>query len=406
MRNKNFDTTEIYSMFEDSKKLPLIELIKIRKDELNITNLQLSNILSIDKTTLERLLSRIENGEVKSVDFYQILKISQFFNIDIKELSQYYVSSLNSKTIGELEKSRIGSYILDRFDIDGLKRIGFINNKNDIKEIEKRIISFFGLSSIFDYDKVIYKPLFSKTQRNGDDKMRIFWINCAIHQFEKIDNQNKYDCNKLRALIPKIRPYTRYEKNGFKTVIQALFNVGVTVIVQPYLTKTEVRGATFAVNSKPCIVITDFNKTYTTIWFALLHELFHVLYDFEELKTWKYHLTNDSTPELTLFREKYADHFAMEILFSEEKLSFVKSIIKSNLLVEQYAKENQVHPSIIYSFYCYDEKEKGNNFYPFYQKYFGKSDKLLKQVKSNPYTKKSIADEIELIKQILEPTYK
>ncbi len=404
MRNKEFDPVEIYSMFDNDSKKPLIEIIKCRKDKLKITNTQLSDILSIDKTTLDRLLNRIENGEVKSVDFYQILKIAQFFKIDIKELSQFYVSSLSPNIIRDLEKARMGSYILDQFDVEGLKKVGFIEDKNDFRGIEKRIVSFFGLESIYDYDKVVGKAFFSKTKRDGDEKMRRFWINCAIYQFEKIDNPNDYDKEKLLALIPKIRPYTRYEKDGFKTVIQALFNVGVTVIVQPYLTKTEVRGGTFIVNDKPCIVITDFNKSYATVWFALLHEIFHVLYDLEELKTWKYHLTNDSTPELTLFREKYADYFAMQILFSEEKLAFVKSIIKSPVLVEQYAKENQVHPSIIYSFYCFDEQEKGNNYYPLYQKYFGKSSVLLKQVKSNPYTKETIQDEIEYIKQILEPS--
>lgn len=403
MRNNEFNPIDIYKMFDDSKRIPLINIIKEKKEKLGLSNFQLSNILSIDKTTLDRLLDRIEKGETKAIDFYQVLKLSQFFDIDLKELSQYYVSSLHKEDISQLEKIRAGSYIIERFDLKGLKKIGFIDNVNDIKLIEQRIVSFFGLLSIYEYDKEISTPLFSKTKRNSDDKMRSFWINSAICQFKKANNQNEYDKEKLLALIPKIRPYTRYEENGFKTVIQALYNVGITVIVQPYLTKTEVRGATFIVHNKPCIVITDFNKNYATIWFALMHELFHVLYDFEELKIWEYHLTNDKEPELTLFREKYADYFAREMLFSDDKLRFVKSMISSPELVCEYAKKNQIHPSIIYSFYCFMESEHGNNYYPLYQKYFGTPEKLLKQVKTNPYLKVSIDDEIQAIKRILEP---
>lgn len=403
MRKEDICMDDIYNMFEKSNYKPLINIIKEKKEKLNLSNLQLSNILSIDKTTLDRLLERIEKGDVKSIDFYQILKISQFFNVDIKELSQYYVNSLNSENISQLEKARIGSYVVNRFDLKGLKKIGFIDNVNDIQGIEQRIKSFFNLSSIYSYDDRVGLSLFSRTKRISDDKMRVFWLNCAYYQFEKINNPNDFDKEKLLAIIPKIRPYTRYEENGFKTVIQALYNVGITVILQSYLAKTQVRGATFVVNNKPCIVITDFGKTYATIWFALLHELFHVLYDLEELKTWKFHLTGDNEPELNLFREEYADYFAMEILFSKEKLNFVRSIISSPNLVSKYAEENKIHPSIIYSFYCYEENKKGNDYYPFYQKYFGKPDKLYKQIKTNPYNKETIFEEIESIKRILEP---
>jgi len=403
MRNINDHMDNIYKLFGTNEK-PLIDVINEKINEQALTNTQLSNILSIDKSTLDRLLDRIKNGEVKSVDFYQILKISQFFDIGVKEISQYYVSSLSPEHIGHLEAAKIGRYIIDRFDLKGLKKIGLIKDLNDIKHIENRLKVFFDLKSIFEYDEeVLGLSLFSRTKRSSNDKMRDFWLHCANYQFDKIGNPNEYDMDKLLAIVPKIRPYTRYEENGFKTVVQALYNIGITVIVQPYLTKTEVRGATFIVNDKPCIVITDFNKSYSTVWFALLHELFHVLYDLDALKTWKYHLTNDKEPELTLFREQYADHFAMEMLFPKEKLNFVKSIISSPNLVSQYAKENSIHPSIIYSFYCYEEKEKGNNVYGFYQKYFGSSEKLFNQIRTNPYNKESISEEINAIKKILEP---
>jgi len=62
-----------------------------------------------------------------------------------------------------------------------------------------------------------------------------------------------------------------------------LFNIGITIVFQPSLPKTQIRGATFLINDKPCIVITDFNKNYATIWFALIHELHHVLFDLETI---------------------------------------------------------------------------------------------------------------------------
>ena len=169
--------------------------------------------------------------------------------------------------------------------------------------------------------------------------------------------------------------------------------------MQSYLANTKVRGGTFLVNGKPCIVITDFNKHYCNIWFALLHELYHVLNDIEELASWKYHLTGE--PDLNLFNEDLADYFACEMLFPKEKLNFIRHHISAPALVFDYAEQNSVHPSIIYNFYCYDESLKGNKVYQFYQKYFGNPEKAIQSLRTNPWDKKTIYDEIERIKEVL-----
>ena len=58
------------------------------------------------------------------------------------------------------------------------------------------------------------------------------------------------------------------------------------------LPKTQIKGATFVINNKPCIVITDFNKNYGTIWFSLIHELHHVLFDLDSIYDYDKELNN------------------------------------------------------------------------------------------------------------------
>ena len=400
MSKESNDLIEIYKLLESASRKTLIELINEKKEEFALSNLQLSKILSIDKSTFDRLVKKIEEGLVDSIEFYQVLKICQFFQISVDQISQLYVASLKPENIAELERARKANFIVRTFDIKALKEVKFIDTVTEIESIEERIVSFFGLDSIFEYDEVIGAVLFSKTKKKGTyDKMMEFWVRSAYYQFEKIANPNDYDKEKLLALIPKLRAYTRFEEKGFLTVVQALYNVGVTVIVQSYLSKTQVRGGTFVVKNKPCIVVTDFNKSYATLWFALVHELYHVIYDFEELKTWKYHLSGEV--DLNLFKEEYADYFACEMLFSKEKLNYIRHMISSPTIVHEYAEQNKVHPAIIYNFYCYDEVQKGNNQYPFYQKYFGKPDKSLQSIKTNPWDKRNINDEIRRHKLIL-----
>ena len=399
MRNDS-NINDIYKFLEHSETQSLFDLISKKREEMSLSNLQMSKILDIDKSTFDRLLKKIEDGDSSSIDFFTILKICNLFGIEIQEISEIYASSLKPESIGELEQARKANYIINQFDLKGLKDAGFIESITDFKKLEKRIVDFFRLDSIFQFNSEIGMALFSRTKANSHDKMREFWVRSAFYQFEKINNSNDYNRDALLAIIPKIRPYTRFEEKGFLTVLQALYNIGVTVIVQSYLSKTQVRGATLVAKNKPCIVITDLNKSYATLWFALLHELYHVLYDFEELKIWKYYLTGEN--DIYLLREDDADYFAREMLLPKEKLDFVKHIINSPALVAEYAENNKVHPSIIYSFYCYEEKKQnGKDVYGLYQKYFGKPDKIFQVVRTYPWKKESIYQEIETVKKSL-----
>lgn len=403
MRNEPNPMDEIYELLNVSNNKKLIDIISEKIKDLNMPNSHLAKILGIDKTTFDRVLKRIEDGDINSIDFFDILKMSQFFNIPVEEISKIYVSSLKPEYVAELEKARKANFLYNTFDLKGLKEIGFIKSLTDINAIEKKIVDFFKLTNIYDYDEEVGGVLYSKTKKPVADEMKEFWVKSAILQFKKVNNPNEFDKDKLLALIPKIRPYTRYEEKGFLTVIQALYSIGVTVVVQKYLAKRQVRGATFVVNDKPCIVITDFNKHYSTLWFALMHELYHVLYDIEALKTWKYH-TSGAEEGVTkqigsdLFNEDYADYFAREMLFPKEKLDYIKIHIHSNSLVQEYAKTNLIHPSLIYAFFVHDEDQKGKKYYGAFQKYFGSPEKALKNVKTNPFDKETIYEEIEKIK--------
>lgn len=394
---------EIYRLLDSPvKPKTLSQIINEGLEQLGLSKHQLALILNIPSSTFDRIITNINNNDLKDVDFDLLLKLAQFLAVSIDEISQIYVASLTSEKIKEIEDARKANYILNTFDVKALKKEGFIKSI-DFKHIEERVVSFFGLDSIFQYSNEIGGVLFSRTKNLSADKMREMWVRSAIFQFQKIDNPNAFDKEKLLGIIPKIRPYTRYEEKGLLTVLQALYNIGVTVIVQSYLSKTQVRGGTFVINGKPCIVITDYNKTYATLWFALLHEIYHALYDFEELKTLTYHLTGEEQSEIYLFKEDMADYFACEMLFPKENLDYIKHMIKSPVLVDDYAEKCKVHPSIIYSFYCFEQKKDGKDHYPFYRKHFGKSDKAIQVVKTHPWNKETIYEEIEKVKKILTP---
>ena len=393
---------EIYQLLNNPSQKGLHQVIEERINEMGLNNFHVAKILGIDKSTFNRHLEKLASGGVNNLDFFLILKICHFLGISITDITKMFVGSLAPENIRELELARKANYIINTFDVKGLKEQGFLDTTTDFEKIENRIVRFFGLESIFHYSTEVGAVAFSRTKNISHDKMREFWVNAAIFQFKKINNPNDYSVDTLLALIPKMAPYTRYVEKGFHHVIQALFNVGITVIIQSYLSKTQVRGGTFVINNKPCIVITDFNKSYPHLWFALMHELYHVLYDFEQLKTLRYHLTGEAQSDLYLFREDYADMFGWQMLFPKEKREYVKHVIKSESFVYAYAKDNMVHPAIIYAIYCEEKQNlEKKNEYGFYRQHFGNSEKALQYVKCNPWDKDSLTEEIEKIKKSL-----
>ncbi|WAC11434.1 ImmA/IrrE family metallo-endopeptidase [Dyadobacter pollutisoli] len=393
--------SDLFEQVGSGPSVSFSEMVEQKKLELGITDFQMSKILGIPKNTFYRMTKRISEGDVESLDYFSIIKISQLFNLDVQDLTKTYVGSLNSEHIGQIEDARKANYILRTFDVKGLKDLNFISSTTDFQHIENRIKSFFHLDSIFDYSHEVGRVLFSKLH-NSNDKMRELWVRSAFFQFEKIENTNEFNREVLLSLVKNIRPYTRYEEKGFLTVIRALFGVGITVIVQPSPPKAKVRGGTFVVNGRPCIAITDYNNNYATLWFALMHELFHVLNDLDQLKVLKYALTEDGAADLFLLQEEDADWFAREMLFPREFMNYIKHLINSPTSVAKYAEEKRVHPAIIYSFFCYEaNKEMGKNLYGLYQQYFGKTDTALRSLKTNPFGKESIFEEISLIKKRL-----
>lgn len=390
---------EIYSLLShDSQSPDISALIEKRMANLDLSERQLSSILGIERSSLRRL----KEGEAQKVDLLTALKLIQFLGLEVDEFIKLYVSTLPKESIGELEKVRKANYLIENFDLKTLKKIGFISSATDYDEIEEKVVRQFGLTSIFEYSLDVAYPLFKKGKRPFADKMLEYWVKSAYSKFLEINNPNKFDKNGLEFLIPKIRPYSRDVDFGMLTVIKALYNLGVTVIVQPYLLKTRVYGMTMIVNGKPCIALSNYYNKYPTLWFTLLHEIAHVFYHMDKVASLGYHVSGND--DLYLM-EPEADLFAREILFSEEKLNYIKPFIDNNRVVEQYAEQNKVHPSLIYGIYIrsLEETNPGTDYgylYARYNPYINISPiTTIKAVTTNAWGDCNIKEDSERVKQ-------
>lgn len=381
----------IKSSVEVDPAKSLQELYNERKEELQLSDRQIQKILGMDRNTLLPIL----DGTGKQVNFINLIKLAHFLKISVNDLIKLYVPKMDSKLIGELERSRQAGYIIEYFDVSTLTKMNFFKKDSSSQEMTDRIMRFFNIDLLFDYDKSTPFTAFSRSKRSSSGMMRNFWVHSAIVQFQYINNPNGYNRKELLELIPKIRPYTRDRRHGLTKVIKALYNVGVTVLFQESILNLQVRGATISVHDKPCIVLSDVQKNYPTLWFTLLHELHHVLFDFEEIQKRVYHISS-AEGDLFLMDEEKADTFAREYLLNATRVKYASKYMGSPYHIEKLAQKWSIHPSIIYAFHCYDTNE-----WSFYSKYIPKMDDSIELLNTHPFEKETLVESAKELKRLI-----
>ena len=387
--------TILNSIFSDSE-YNIKDVFEQKLVEYNLSRTKALKLLNIDKDVFDEIL----NGTAKQPNLIHIVKISEFLGIEVNSFINVVLKNQSLENISAIDTARKATFIVKNFDVKALTKLGFFHSNFSTEELVDKVLDYFGYSSINEFEEQLNEPLYSRVKKNHSDKMKDFWIRSAYQTFRIINNPNVYNRERLKDLIVKIKPYSQDVNNGLLTVCKALYNVGVTVVFQNYLTTTQVRGATFIIDDKPCVVITDFNKIYPTLWFTLLHELNHVLFDFDTIKKSSYHLSDDN--DLFLIEDQ-ANTFARNFFLSEEKFHYIKKYISNPYLVSKFANEIEVHQSLIYSFFTWYQKELyGKNYHAAFKQFYPDYSNVI--VKLNPITwnENNIKEASKKIKSILE----
>lgn len=335
----------------------LRDLFSQRIEEINLSPTAALDIVNMPYRTLNGIL----DGTQKTIDYTNLVKLADFLQVSTDEVFSLYSKTLkkNFEIESPFSPEKI-KFIKENFDLSVLKKSGFIDDISEYEEIERKINLLLDLKTIYEYSKPKAEAAFSSGKIKPKNELtRNFWVNTAKQVFEEIDNPYEYDQQGLIDYFPEIRWHSTSVELGLRNVIKSLYKLGVTVIYQESLPSLHLRGATFIINDKPCVVLTDYRGFYATLWFALVHELFHVIFDWDEIRNNKYHVSDEKSDVLSVVeKENEANDFARTYLFSHEKTKDISSNIHNKEYVELYAKRNHVHSSFIYLFYAYD---LGNN---------------------------------------------
>ncbi len=361
MENFNVDDLlgKIMSEMGNQSPQTLSSLFEQRLAELNINQTTAAEIMGIQHRGLVGVL----NGTLKRIDFSTLNKLSSFLQLPQKDVLDLFMNTFNDQYSLNVDKEKV-DFIKNNFDLAALKKAGFIEDIADFNEIESRLCELFRLKDILSYKPSEKVPAFSAGKiKKKNSYSQSAWLTKAEELLCELDNPYPYDRNKLIEIFPKIRWFSTDVSLGLKNVITLLYRCGVSVVFMPSFSNLHVRGATIAIGGKPAVILTDYKGFYATLWFALIHELYHVLFDWEEIVQGNYHLSMDDSDDAVLVqKETEADNFARKYLFSKEKSAMIKRYLNNHPEVVKFAKFNDVHPSMIYLFEAFDAGNKPANW--------------------------------------------
>lgn len=362
------------------KEVTLKELFESKLTQLKISPTAALEILEMSYRTLKGILE----GTQKTFDNTALIKIANLLQEPREKVTKLYFDLLEEKhPITSSTTPEKINFIKENFPLAILKKDKFIENITDFNHIEKRICARLGLKSIFEYKKPEMDVAFSSGNmfKPQNELTRSFWIAAAKAYFEEIENPYDFNQKGLIDYFPKLRWQSIDVEHGFLNVIRHLYKLGITVIYQPPLHTLQLRGATFSVNGKPCIVITNYLGFYSTLWFALIHEILHIIFDWEEIKANSYHLSDDNNQDSSVKeKEMETNKYARQYLFSPEKAQKIKPFLNNISYVREFAMSNHVHESLIYAFNAFDTGSKDRMAWARARRYDGDVKECIKPV--------------------------
>jgi len=362
--------------------LSLLQLFNEKLFELGLSKNQALKIMEIEAKSFDSFMQ----GESTKIDFLTLKKLSRFLEIAPSVFIDKFLAKITNENSSDLEKINTRLFMAKHFDLESLRTAGLIERVNDFDHIEERILKFFGYKTIFEFKNDIEVPVYSSGKIVSNEKTLKFWVNLAYATFEKMSNPYEYDRQALVRLFPSLRAYTLNVESGLRQVFKLLYKVGVTVIFIPKNNKNlHIRAATFCINEKPCIAITNYRDLYPTLWFSLFHELYHVLYDWDEISKIDGHGHVSAGMSTGIIDEDAANQFAARYLFDDEKMQEIEPFIDKPSYVAKFARSYNVHESIVYALYTYKYATADNKIFGKYLHFMKKPEQAIEAFNPSQY---------------------
>ncbi|TFB75307.1 addiction module antidote protein, HigA family [Cryobacterium glaciale] len=237
---------------------------------------------------------------------------------------------------------------LKQMPVAALRKSGIIQATHHDRETQlQEILEFFGVASVGAWRAAWAEPSAAFLQSAAfiaDAGAVAAWLRLGELEASKLAVQ-PFDKAALRAILPKLRALTVLEPDVFWPQVQELCaRAGVAIVLIPEVTGARASGATRWLSpSKALVQLSLRHKRNDHFWFALFHELAHVLLHGKKDVFVEHSLGKDGG---RLEAEKQANDFAARTLIPLEADALIENV-HTYSEVKTLASKLGIHPGIV-----------------------------------------------------------
>lgn len=253
-------------------------LIQRELDAKGRTQADLADRMSISKKHLNQVIK----GASLTPEFS--LAIERAIGIDARLLLRMEADWRATRLV-EDSRASLAKHVdwVTAFKGEDIRR-GITHASDDAVTRVEKLLRFFGVSDPAAYDRTWLKLETSFKRSNAykiDEHATALWIQLAVRKADEIAvNAPEHDAAKLRSVAKKLPRLTTKEPAAAFTAFQReLLSAGVILVYVEEVPETRVSGASLWLpSSRPMIAVTGRYKFADSLWFAVAHEIAHVLH--------------------------------------------------------------------------------------------------------------------------------
>ncbi|MBN2796523.1 MAG: helix-turn-helix domain-containing protein [Clostridia bacterium] len=255
---------------------------------------------------------------------------------------------------------------LENYDLKEIsKRFRFkeIFKDLDLSLVEEAIemLKLLKISNFKQFESVYDDLAVDFMEDGGEKEAMAIWLNLCENEVEIQNNDlSEIDFNpkKLEESLQKFKLLAFNDKTekSLTSCVKLCNKLGINMVICEAITNSKVRGALTTYKSHPTIYISKRFQSHSHIWFAIMHEIAHLLIHYDKSETiitfeesnGKEIEANQLAREL-LITSKYYEEFVSEGIFNEDS-------------IRTFAQKQKVLPCIVVGFLQHDNIIKYSEF--------------------------------------------
>jgi addiction module HigA family antidote len=339
---------EEYKMNDKNYYVPTGQIIKKYLEANNISQKDMSERLDISEKHISKVLSGksrlTEDFALKLEYLFKDIPASYWLNLEAG-YREFLVRNNKPINFGKEKLETISS----KFHFDEV----FRGLKWDLEKKAQEMLKILQISSYDNFENVYSDLCVNFFEDGGEKESMVVWLKLCEEEIEiqnEIENIVEYDKERLEekmSVFKQISGNTNVDES-IESCRKLCNKLGIYLVIREAISNCKIRGALTTYKGHPAIYISKRFKSHDHVWFAIIHELFHLLKHYEKNQVSISYEDDENKNISTDKKEEEANKLTRDFFIDPERYEqFVQNKDFSTSAIKIFAAQEKTTPGIV-----------------------------------------------------------